>query len=504
MYQVMIVDDEPTAVKLLQAVIEKKCSGFHVAETAYDGMEALEKLRDFQPDVLITDIQMQVMSGLELVKNVRERYPEMLCVIVSGYQEFEYAKQAIKYRVSDYILKPIIPSEMEKLFLRLEKRLKQNDYRQRNILIHRMVNELPIEKDEISRYFHSQSYYGAIVRRNGILSRFSDRCSKEVFSDINEMMTAYGRDDQETLYLCPEEIICGDYVDIISRQIKKEQPEAEYVTTVIFRKTTEPDNIGAMIRRLYRVLDESIILGKNQTLIMDNGEEFVSCSDNDYSYLQNLEDMIKAKQYDQMKRKVEELLCTWGKEERTQLWVESRVRQICYILQRYGAGNGDYRNYEYLMDEAFSNAGNMEQLTAELLDIFFRDIQEESLTMQNMSTEKYFGKIRDYIQKNMDKPLNLQQVGHEMGISQTYLSRLFRKYEGQSFNNYLTELRMERAKQLLKSSERVFVKDVAEQVGYKDQFYFSRIFHTWTGMRPTEYIEKGRIIEDPSSCDHVL
>ena len=113
MYQVMIVDDEPTSVNLLKMVIEKKCDGFQVAEIAYDGTEAMEKLKEFQPDIVITDIQMQVMSGLELVKRIREKYPEMFCVLVSGYQEFDYAKQAIQYRVSDYILKPIVPSDIK-------------------------------------------------------------------------------------------------------------------------------------------------------------------------------------------------------------------------------------------------------------------------------------------------------------------------------------------------------------------------------------------------------
>lgn len=267
-YQVMIVDDEPTSVNLLKTVIEKKCDRFQVTEIAYDGTEALEKLKDIQPDILITDIQMQVMSGLELIKKIREKNPEMLCVLVSGYQEFEYAKRAIEYRVSDYILKPIVPAEIKKLFEKLEKKLEQKYYRQRNALIHRMVNHIPVEENEIVKYFQSNRYYGAIVRRNGILSRFSDRCNSEVFSDINEWMISYGRDDQETLYLCPEEIVCGDYVDIITHQIKKEQPEAEYITTVIFREAFTRQTIGNMIKRLYRVLDESIILGKNQMLIM--------------------------------------------------------------------------------------------------------------------------------------------------------------------------------------------------------------------------------------------
>ena len=133
-----------------------------------------------------------------------------------------------------------------------------------------------------------------------------------------------------------------------------------------------------MIKRLYRVLDESIILGKNQMLIMNTGEEFVSSQDNDYSYLQKLESMIKSRQYDSLKKTVRELLYTWGEEQRTQLWVECRVRQICYMLQRYGAGNGEYRDYEYLMDEAFSNAGDMSQLAETDIRYFFQRFERKN------------------------------------------------------------------------------------------------------------------------------
>ena len=153
----------------------------------------------------------------------------------------------------------------------------------------------------------------------------------EVFSDINEWMISYGRDDQETLYLCPEEIVCGDYVDIISHQIKKEQPEAEYVTTVILRDAFHREKIGDMIKKLYRVLDESIIIGKKQILIMNTGEEFVSLWDNDYSYLQKLESMVKSRQYDSLKKTVKELLYTWGEEQRTQLWVAR-----CFLILMNG------------------------------------------------------------------------------------------------------------------------------------------------------------------------
>ena len=326
MYQVMIVDDEPAAVNLLKTLIEKKIDRFEPASIAYDGKEALDILEKQRPDVLITDIQMPVISGLELVRRAKELYPDLVCVIVSGYQEFGYAKQAIQYGVTEYILKPIVPSDMRKLFEKIGEKLGAEYYRQRNLLIHRMVSEVPVKKEDLRRYFQSGRYYGAVVRRNGLPCRFGDNIKTEVFSDINEWMITYGRDDQETLYLCPEEIVYGDYVEMIQRQIKKEQPEAAYVTTVIFQRSVTGEEIGTMVRELYRVLDGSIILGKDQMILADDGKDFAIEQDKNYDFLENLEYLAKAKKFDRLKKEAESLIHQWEDEDRTQLWMESRVR----------------------------------------------------------------------------------------------------------------------------------------------------------------------------------
>ena len=237
MYQVMVVDDEPMAASLIVNIIKQKYNKFEIMGTAYNGEEALELIQEKgEPDILITDIQMPVMNGLKLVEETKKQYPNVISVIVSGYQEFEYAKQAIAFGVCDYILKPIVPSEFSKLITRIEEKLKQKYYKERNTLIHKMVNEIPVDEKTLRRYFQSECYYGAIVRLNGLPSRYGERGKKEVFSDINEMMIAYGRDTQETLYLCPGELVNDeDYEQMIRRRIGKEQPEAAYVTSVIRR-----------------------------------------------------------------------------------------------------------------------------------------------------------------------------------------------------------------------------------------------------------------------------
>ena len=493
MYQVMVVDDEPTAVNLIVNIIGKKYGDFRVLGTAYDGEEALALMAEKgEPDVLITDISMPVMDGLKLVEKTKERYPEVMSVIVSGYQEFEYAKKAIAFGVCDYILKPIVPSEFAKLMGTLEDQLKQKYYRERNRLMHQMVNELAVDERKLHRYFQSKAWYGAITRRNGLPGRFSDRNQREIFSDINELIFAYGRDSQEMLYLCPGELIDGgSYEETIRRHIGKEQPEAAYVTTVIRKRPVPAEKIGELVRGLYRTLDSSIVVGKSRTLVIedDGAEAEGRVSDGGYEYMEELEYLAKKQHFDRFRKKTVELLHQWEREERPQIWLEARLRQIFYLLQRYDAEGGDYREREFLMDEAFANAENAEQLEAGLTDIFFKDHREEALAMQKLGTEEYFDSVKEYIRTHMAEPLSLNSVSREVGVSQTYLSRLFRRFENESFGGWLTALRMEKAKKLLSRAggEKPFVKDVAEQVGYRDQFYFSRIFYSYTGVRPSEY-----------------
>lgn len=491
MYRVMLVDDEPTAVNLLKTIIEKKCNNYEVTAVAGHGKEALELLEKQVPDLIITDIQMPVMNGLTLLGAVKEKYPEVMSVIVSGYQEFQYAQEAIRQGASEYILKPIVPSELVVILGRIEETLKQKYYKGRNQLMHRMVNDLCVDEKQLRRYFQSEKYYGAIARLNGLPTRFAERASKEVFSDINEWMIVYGRDDHEALYLCPEEILFGnDYVKMIKRQIGKEQPEAAYVTSVIFQKPIEVSEIGKLVKELYRKLDSSIVLGKSQTIIIEEESQFrQEKGDQNFEYLQELEYLAKNQKYDRLKKEIERLILKWGKEENPQMWLESRIRQICYMLQRYDIGNTDYRECEFLMDEAFSNAETIEQLVNYVLDIIFKEEMDDG-NMMKSSPEEYFQSIKDYIRKHMAEPLSMQMVSTDMGISQSYLSRMFRKYEDTTFSTYLTMLRMEKAKKMLASGEKVYIKEVAEQLGYKDQFYFSRIFSSYTGMCPSEYLEK--------------
>lgn len=138
MYQVFIAEDEPAALQHLCTIIKIKCPNFQVTGTAENGKDALEQLGELKPDILITDVKMPVMDGITLVKRAKEKYPDILSVIVSGYQEFSYARSALRYGVCDYILKPVKPSALQESMRILEGRLDEYYYGLRNQVIRDM------------------------------------------------------------------------------------------------------------------------------------------------------------------------------------------------------------------------------------------------------------------------------------------------------------------------------------------------------------------------------
>lgn len=490
MYSVLVTDDEPAAVKHIETIIERKCPGFYVAGRAGNGKEALEKVTDIHPDVLITDIRMPVMDGIQLTEALYNSIEDTRIIIVSGYSEFSYAQSAIKLGVRDYILKPVVPSELQALLFKLEEELKEKYYHGRNTIIKKLSSGQDLKESELAKYFPDSLYYAALVRRNGLPPRFSEHRNVEIYSDSNEMIFVYGRDECEALYICPKNLVDGnDFTRLIEHKANKEQPHTAYFTAVYGDEPVSCSQLQELMKKLYRALDCGIVLGKNKVIHL-TGEKTDYCRENKEDgedWLSGLEKYCRKSNFTRAQDEMRRLLKQWDKEERPQMWVEGMVHKISYILQKYKNSKSWNQEEEFLLEEAFLYSENMQQLADNLAELLFKTPEEEADFLK-MDTQEYYNKIMKYISLHFSEQLTLQCASRELGISQTYLSKLIRKYGGESFNSCLTRLRLEKAMEILRTSgSRIYIKDVAEQVGYRDQFYFSRIFHAYTGICPSDF-----------------
>ena len=201
MFKVIVVEDEPVAAEHICALVERFCPGFRVAARAGNGVEALPLLRENRADLVITDIRMPVMGGLELTKIINEDFPDTCALIVSGYQEFQYAREAMKNNVFDYLLKPISPANLRQAMDQVEKKLRKLDTARRAELLRGFAGGQPAEGGQLEHYFPESAYYAALVRKNGLPRRFASGAPIEIFSDNGELLSIYGRDEMESLCL---------------------------------------------------------------------------------------------------------------------------------------------------------------------------------------------------------------------------------------------------------------------------------------------------------------
>lgn len=496
MYTVMIVDDEPAAIHYIAAIIQKKCRNFKIIATANDGSEALSIVKELKPDVLVFDICMPVVDGIAMSAQIKELNLPTIMIVISGHSEFEYAKKVLKNGAVDYLLKPVVPQEAKKAFDQIENYLEVSYHQERMKILRCLCKNKELPLEYYRKYFTSEKYFIALARMNGLPSRFSSMNAREVFSDVHEMMISYGRDEMENLYLCPVELIGKEsFETVIRNQIQKLPCQKGYSTIILHREPILESEIGKVSSRLYQLLDHNVIVGENTTMFVEEYKETVLEVDEEEKNLLDEFDYYTQKQdYVKLKNLLKQIVLVWGRKKRPILWMERQIRNLNYTLENYSEDKKYDENYmenEYALDEAFSSSPTLSQLIISIEEIMFKN-KNCQIEEQKLDTEKFVDRVCEYLKKHMDKDITLQEISKEFGVSQTYLGKLFRKYKGMSFKNYLTMLKIEKAKELMLHGDELLIKDIAERLGYRDQFYFSRVFRSYTGMCPTDFIESDK------------
>ena len=204
--------------------------------------------------------------------------------------------------------------------------------------------------------------------------------------------------------------------------------------------------------------------------------------------LQRIEALAGTGNLEALSQEIRQANLYWAEKKKSQLWMESFARDIISVLRRHDLLNLPVNECEYLLGDIFSSAVSVEMLSDSLLEIYMDNRGE--MYAQKAGSRENFEQIVRYLDIHIHEPLSLQEICDTFSISQAYMSKLFRKYTSHSFNKYLTTRRMEMAQKLFSEDPDRYIKDVAQMVGYNDQFYFSRIFRTCTGKSPTEYIKE--------------
>lgn len=494
-YRVLVADDEPLALKSICSIIDRRSKDYHVVATAENGQEALQKVREIRSDLIISDIKMPLLSGVDLASMVKGEFPEICFILVSGYQDFEYAQSAIRSGVTDYILKPIVPSVLLRSLEYSVTRIRQIQYKERNRILRALGNGETVDLDKVKRYMPYSQYYGAILRTNGLPRRFSMDKTREIYSDIDEQYLIFGRDEMESMYLIPREILPEKEFLKYIQKIQRQQKEPNYYTLIYDIRPFLLEELQEKIRRMYQELDQRSCVGVTQSVNLENPSEHgpgLSATELrklEEKILVGLESVVRTRKSDQIMPEIRKGYEILEKCKPSQLWMESFTREVLSIMRQNGLCRLSMPESEYLLSDAFFYATSVGMLVDSLMEVFLH-FEKDDTGSSKVDSREYFDMIVHYLKMNMGKTITLVELCHQFGISQPYMSRLFRKYSGNSFSQYLTELRMNRAKELFMEKPDSFIKDVAAMVGYEDQFYFSRIFRSYMGKSPSEFLKE--------------
>jgi two-component system response regulator YesN len=512
MPRLLLVEDEPSALRYLRSIIESRCNGFEVIDTAENGTEALEKVRRDLPDIVITDIKMPLMNGIELAARIGRELPFIYTVIVSGYQEFDYARRALNSGVVDYLLKPVNAVQLKRLLDSLGRKLAGDYHAQRTELLKTAIAGAPVARWQVEKYLPFKRYCAALFRNGGLPSRSRAPLREH---DVTETLAAArksleekdiwslpGRDRAEALFIyAPEHM----RAEIVRKQIiALAEARSEIFHTVLFHQGSFAlDAIPAHVAALCRALDSALVIGHSQVLSVpvDRADVLggfgpraglMSPAVLDPELGSRIDFLISNAMHAELEAELRKLLQGWEKERRPQLWVEAYLRQVLHLVVKKSPRSSlsSVEDVEIMLDDALHASATCCELVEKAWSLVAKITHSPGTPRHGTDIPELLQAIERYLRANYTDSITLQSVCDAFAISQSYLSKLFRRYERTSFNDFLTTVRIDAAKRLMQENPLMPLKDVAAFVGYHDQFYFSRVFKSVTGVPPSEHARR--------------
>lgn len=530
MLKIFLVEDEIVMREGIRKNIDWMEEGFDFVGEASDGELAYPMIQKKKPDILITDIKMPFMDGLELSRLVRKELPETKIILLSGYDEFEYAKEAIEIGITEYLVKPvtsvqlvdavkkvkeIIQKDCEKK-AELEQKGKSEQEQKiaaRQKLFRRMISgktsfsSLMEESREIGEDLMADSYNILL------LQLFLEEESDAVFSAVQNLLEQLKKTEQINIFEQGRDEIAillketedkslegiTKKLETLLEQAKEQEQKIDYFAAMgnpverlsDLKKCYEEANLEFSHR--YTMERNQIICAKEQIKKEQSGEEELDLGNLKVSYLE--------------RRKLEQFLATGTKEEVSDCVEthfksigEQNIQSLLYrqyiIMDFYVIAAGFLEQLGYKSRELADRCGDTREMatvlgTVEQTKDYIKKLFAVAIELREQTTihkyESVLKKAKNFMEENYEKDeISLNTVAAEVNLSPSHFSTIFGQEMGETFIEHLTRIRMEKAKELLRTTN-MRTTDIAYEVGYRDAHYFSNLFKKTQGCTPREY-----------------
>lgn len=522
--KVLLVDDEPHITRNLEKVIPWEMLGLTVGGTAKNGMEALELLESESFDLVLCDIRMPVMDGLELVKHIREKGTESDIIMLSGYQDFAYTRAAIQYGVKDYVLKPIPYDELTGVIARVmanqrQKKKQQSEERQK---IGRMI-DLASEKvlyDILMDYTEVTSgnwlleeqeldkKYVLIVLDLDVSSErtkdwreWSDKERKlwnfAVCNVLREKLQQNGLHHAVIQIRDGEWCVLIECASSLAYDLKQITEWTELLLTAVKNHVKLSLYAGiyrdyADIKALsqaYKMVQQGMQLTPVQEQIAVYPDDRAGSSREDQAFWDTSEKLIGAVKRGDTAVVDEELKRLTTQLQQMNETSLGRFKPMLHFfvlnLMRETKEMGIFsREQEDLLWLKLDRRFCVKDLPSVIMQMT-KAVAEKS-TDKKKQSERSMAEAKAFLGRNLYRDLSVEEAATHVGLSTSYFSLLFKQTYNVTFIEYVTRERMEKAKLLLADTMKS-IAQIAKEVGYAERRYFTKVFMKYTGENPTDY-----------------
>ncbi|MBD0384087.1 response regulator transcription factor [Paenibacillus sedimenti] len=481
MNTVLIVDDEPWVAYGIKALIDWESLGYAVIGEAYNGLTALETILEKKPEVVISDIRMPGLNGIELLECIHEKQLETKVILISGYAEFEYAQKAVRLGAFDYLLKQVDKDKLTDTLLRLKSVLaeKQNAHKGLDLFLDDLFDLFePDNKIKINNFLANKGIEFEFPHYRFISCLFPHSTVSdsgegvETETGMRYLRFRTGQSKISILVNYDEFKNPVGLLDFISDNLSNAQCIGISSTGIY----SDP------IAKLYQESDVALF-----SALFQQGRKMIEYKAADHAAaltrtILQVELSIKEQKQEQLFKGLDEL-CEACKSRHMLIDQISTVyNQIVSLIYKYYGNRYANNEIEYLSYyQIVRHYGSIEPLFERIKAIFEQQVGDE-LQISNETVKK----IIDDIDSSFTEDILLGSLSKKFNLSLGYLSALIKKETGTTYTDYVVGKRLQLAKELLSDSS-LSIQEIVERVGYKDYFHFNKLFKKHYGITPSKY-----------------
>ena len=527
MVKVVIADDEERVCRLIQALVDWEALGMQVIGTAANGIEAIERIKEDEPDILITDIRMPGCDGLELISKVRKLKPNLQIIIISGYAHFEYARTAIKYNVGNYLLKPINKEELTQALSKMKSSIHEERKVQEEsesikksreedlIKLRRMLIQDVLENQQqylteevINTQYHLQvqkgRYQCLCIRfdlENVDSQEISEHTQKLIWDKLNKIFESNLAPYCYEWVLMPKALqIYGmiNYTPKYKEEIRKKlrgclkQIEVQKnllggveITFGLGSSVTSPNELYQSLVEAEQAMNERLVEGTGKLIEYKDFKSVLYEKNLLDKYARHMNHALETLNTKELESAIDELKQSILETPYVHGW------EILEVVKSAGEMFAMRLAIQIRSEELvnFQNTCNDSKSVDELFKTITRfscEHLEGTIDTREKDSVRAIRLAKQYIQNHYSEQITLEEVSGYVNLSPAYFSALFKKEAELGFVKYLMQVRMEQAKMLLRDTN-LSVVEVCVKVGYNDKKHFTHSFEKIVGVKPVVY-----------------